>query len=59
MCNDPKKFLFMSMTKWDYRGEEGGGWVIRMVIFLSCLCFLILLTYPRLTLIVTGKKIFP
>ena len=50
------------MRKWDYRGERGGGWVIRMVIFLSCLCFfvfLFLLTYPRLTLIITGKKFFP
>ena len=46
------------MRKWDYRGEGGGGWVIRMVIFLSCLCFLFLLTYPRLTLIITGKKFF-
>ena len=41
MYNDPKKFLFMSMRKWDYRGERGGGWVIRMVIFLSYLCFFV------------------
>ena len=58
MYNDPKKFLFMSMRKWDYRGEGGGGWVIRMVIFLSCLCFLFLLTYPRLTLIIIKKFSF-
>ena len=28
MHNDPKKFLFMSMRKWDYRGEGSGGWLM-------------------------------
>ena len=43
MHNDPKKFLFMFMRKWDYRGEGGGGWLMgdEDGHFLSCLCFFV------------------
>ena len=41
------------------RGVGDGWWVMRMVISCLAFVFLFLLTYPRLTLIITGKKFFP
>ena len=59
MYNDPKKFVFMSMRKWDYRGEGGGAWVIRMVIFLSCLCFFVSTNISEAHIDNNWQKIFP